>query len=139
MTIEFEDPTEAFAAVATVVIATDELGTMNERDFLFEQVKNLDMFNSYDQAEFTKLLGDAIEKVYETLPLDGLSITEQGIESLVQAIREVLRPELRVQAFKMAFGLARADKLCDEEKTMLEQLQRGLAIDAQVAQDILGG
>ena len=138
-TIEFENPAEAFAAVATIVIATDNLGTMSERDFLFEQVKNLGVFTSYDQAEFIKLLSDVIGKAYQTLPMHGSSITVQGIDSLAQAIRQVLSPELRVQVFEMAFGLACADGLCDEEKTLLDQLQHGLEIDDRLAQSILGG
>lgn len=139
ITIEFENPTEAFAAVAIIVIAADNLGTISERDFLFGRVKNLDVFKSYDQTEFTKLLSDAVEKAYETLPMDGSSITKQGIASLTQGVREVLNPELRVQVFEMALGLASADGLCDEEKTLIEQLQHGLEIDDRVAQSILGG
>jgi hypothetical protein len=139
MTIRFDGPTEAFAAVATTVVATDKLGTMDERDFLFEQVKNLDLFKGYDKAEFTKLLSDTTDKVYGTLPTDGTSITKQGVESLVEAVKEVLDPEMRVEVFRMAIGLVRSDKSSDEERTLLGQLQRGLEIDDGVAQDILGG
>jgi hypothetical protein len=139
MTIKIEGPTEAFAAVATVIIAADKLGTMAERDFLFNQVKNLDAFKGYDRAGFMKLLGDTVEKAHQTIPMDGPSFTKQGIEGLIQAVKEVLSPELRMELFGMAVGLVCADEPCDEERNLLEQLQRGLEIDDKAAQDLLGG
>ena len=137
MSIKFEKPSEAFAAVITIIVAADKLGTMDERDFIFDQVKNINVFENYSQAEFAKLLEDSNQRVYETLPMDGVSFTRQGIESLAEAAREVLSLELRVEVFRMAAQLVRADKLSDEEETMLKKLQRGLEIDKNVAQDIL--
>ena len=138
MAIEFRGPTEAFAAVAWVVSTADKFGSMEERDFLYEQVQGLEVFEHYGLIEFQNLLGASFNRVFQTLPHDDYSVTKQGVESLSRAINEVLNPELRVEALKMAVGLANADNLCDEEKTMLEQLQHGLEIDDKVAQDILG-
>ncbi len=139
MAIEFRRPTEAFAAVAWVVCTADKLGSMEERDFLYEQVQDLNVFENYSLVEFQNLLGATFNRVFQTLPNAELSISEGGVESLIQAVREVSSPELRVEAFEMAVGLANADNLCDEEITLLGQLQRGLEIDDKVAQDILGG
>lgn len=139
MAIKFRRPTEAFAAVAWVVCTADKLGSLEERDFLYEQVQGLEVFENYGLVEFQNLFGATFNRVFQTLPHGDLSVTKQGVESLIQAVNEVLNPELRVEAFEMAVGLANADNLCDEEKIMLEQLQHGLEIDDKVAQDILGG
>ena len=138
MAIEFRGPTEAFAAVFWVVCTADKLGSMEERDFLYEQVQGLKVFENYGLVEFQNLFGATFNRVFQTLPHDDYSVTKQGVEILIQAFNGVLNPELRVEALKMAVGLANADNLCDEEKTMLEQLQHGLEIDDKGAQDILG-
>ncbi len=137
MNIKFEDPTEAIVALVSAVVAVDNVGSVDERNFLFEQVKSLDLFKNYDQAEFSKLLSEATGKIYATLPMDGASIAKQGIENLTQAAKEVLSPELRETAFRLAVGLARADKPTAEEMALLEQFQHGLEIDNEVAQAIL--
>ena len=138
MTIKFQRPTEAFAAVAWVVCTADKHGSVEERGFLYEQAHNLDIFKNYGRVEFQYLLGATFIRIFQALPNGEVSITELGVKRLVRAVNEILSPELRVEAFKMAIGLARADKLCDEEKILLQQLQRGLGIDDTVAQDILG-
>ena len=51
MAIEFRGPTEAFAAVAWVVCTADKHGSVEERDFLYGQVQNLDIKN-YNRVEF---------------------------------------------------------------------------------------
>ena len=44
---------------------------------------------------------------------------------------------MRLEAFEMAVGLASADNLCDDERSLLERLQQGLEIDNPAAQRIL--
>lgn len=112
---------------------------MEERDFLYEQVQGLEVFEHYGLVEFQNLFGALFNRVFRTLPHEDYSVTKLGVESLIQAVNEVLCPEPRVEALRMAVGLANVDSLCDEEKTMLEQLQRGLQVGDLVAQDILGG
>lgn len=110
-----------------------------KREILYEQVQGLEVFEHYGLVEFQNLFGASFNRVFQTLPHDDYSVTKQGVESLIQAVNEVLCPELRVEALRMAVGLANVDSLCDEEETMLEQLQRGLQVGDLVAQDMLGG
>jgi DNA phosphorothioation-dependent restriction protein DptG len=129
MSTQFKNPAEAFAALATVTVAADQVCTMQERRTLFEQTRHLDVFQDLDQAAFARLLEDTVESVYSTLPWDESSVTPQGIAALVEAARAVLSPELRGEAFGMALGLARADQLCDQELALLDQLRRGLVTE----------
>ena len=137
MTIKLRKPTEAFAAIAWVVCSADKLGSRQELEFLYEQAQTLAIFEDCSLVEFQNLLGATFNQLFQTLPNGELVIPEQDVESVIQAVNKALTPQLRMDAFKMAVGLAYADNLCDVEKSMLDQLQVGLEIDDTVAQDIL--
>jgi tellurite resistance protein len=138
MTIAFENPAEASSAIASVVMAADNVCTMEERDFLVEHMKRQEVFQGYDDAQLIRLQADAVERVYDVFPIDGSPISRQGVDRLLDAAKEVLSREQRADALRMALCLARSDELCEEERSLLEHLQRGLQVDDQVAQDILG-
>lgn len=130
MRIQFKNPAQAFAALATVTVAADQVCTLEERRTLFEQTRHLEIFQDLSQVEFARLLEDAVEIVYTTLPSDEYAVTRQGIADLIEAATAVLDPTLRRQAFGMVLGLARADRLCDEELALLEHLRSGLVTEA---------
>ena len=134
MKIKFEKPVEAFAAIAWIIIAADKNGSIEERDFLYQRIKGLDVFINYRLAEFSQLLGATFLKIF---PKDEYSIAEESVDSLIASARNVLSLKLRMDAFEMAVGLANADGICDEEKILLKQLQNGFAIDVKTAQRIL--
>ena len=89
MNITFENPAEAFAAIATVVISADKIGTLEEKKFLFENVKGLDIFEEYNDDEFVKLMVTVNKKVYQILPLYNFAMSQEGIFQLCSAITEV--------------------------------------------------
>ena len=129
MTFQIENNAEAFASVAVVVAAADKIGSLEEQAFLFTQVKNLAVFSGYDEAGFAALLGGVVEKAYSTLPTTELSITEEGVAILCRAVREVLEPDLRLEAYQMAVGLIEADEATEEEKALLAALRSGLELN----------
>jgi hypothetical protein len=124
MTFKFETPPEAFAAIAWVVCAADKQGSIEERTFLYDHVQNLDVFKNYSLVEFQILFN----RVFQILPNGELFITNRSIRSIIQGAKDALSPDLQVEVFKMAIGLAHADKSCDVEESLLEQLRHGLGI-----------
>ncbi len=126
MTIQFENNAEAFASVAIVVVAADNVGSREEQVVLFEKVKHLDIFSAYDEAGFMALLGHVTEKVYSALPTADLFITEAGLVILCQAVCDVLDADLRLEAYSMAVGLIRSDESTKEEMALLAGLHEGL-------------
>lgn len=126
MTIQFENNAEAFASVAIVVAAADNISSPEEQAFLFQKLKHIDIFSDYDEAGFAALLGNVVEKVYSTLPIAELSITEEGLAILCQALCEVLDANLRLAAYSMAVGLIRSDEATQEEIALLAGLHTGL-------------
>src|SRR6185295_9002025 len=68
MPLKFEKNTEAFLAVLTVVAGADNVGSLEERDFLFKKVKAIGIFGNPSQQDFNKLLGKVTDLVYTQLP-----------------------------------------------------------------------
>jgi tellurite resistance protein len=130
MSITFDSPAEAFLAVAAVAIAADGVGSMVERKFLFERIKGMDLFQSYALAEFETMMNGVTHRVYESLPTQDMAITVQGVDTLIKAARAVLSADQQTAVVKMATELCHADGLSDEEKTLLEQLERGFSSKA---------
>jgi hypothetical protein len=127
MSIKFEQPVEAFLAVASVAIGADGIGSLEERNALFGRVKNLDVFKSMSESEFRKLLGDVTDRVYTSLPMDDGTFSSQAIDELVSASKAVLSAEQQKAAYEMAVDLCGVDEQAQAESAFLEQLKRGLA------------
>lgn len=137
MPIRFTRPSEALAAVVWAVCTADQIGSAEERSFIYQQVRSHAVFEDFTLLEFQHLLGATFIRLFQPLPNGELAITEDGVENLIQAVDEVLAPQMRLEAFEMAVGLASADNLCDGERSLLERLQQGLEIDNPAAQRIL--
>ena len=129
-------PTEAFAAVAWLICSADKIGSAEEQQFLYEQVKHLDIFEGCTLVEFQELLGTAFNRLFHDAADGELTIAPEEVASLIQSIKERLPPAHRVAVYEMAMGLAKADGLCAVEQSMLDQLRDGLKIDNSVFANI---
>jgi hypothetical protein len=138
MTIEFQTPAEAFIAVAWVVCTADKCGSPEERDYLYEQVRHLDIFEHCDRLDFEHRMGLAFNKIFHTLPCEESALTDEGVECVIHAVNKIIGPDQRVELFRMACGLAAVDALSEREKALLAQFQEGFGIEAKVAREILG-
>lgn len=135
--MRIETPAEACAALAVLIVGADDVGTAEESRFLFETVAALPIFEGLDRPQFTKLMADATEGVWSSVPIDGTRLSDKGVSDLVRRICEALPSELRTEAFKGAVGLARADGISGEEALLLERLCEGLEIDPELAKEYL--
>jgi hypothetical protein len=100
---------------------------MSERDFLYKHVKSMDALKGVEPAEFGKLLGSVIDRVYAALPQENMAITTAGVQMLVAAARSVLSPEQQKAAVKMATDLCAADGESPSETVLIQELERGFA------------
>jgi hypothetical protein len=124
MAIKFENSSEAFLSVLTIVVGADNVGSIAERDFLFEKVKALPSFGSLSLPEFSKLLGQVTDKVYSTLPQVDGALTPAAIDELLAAAKSALSPELRQAAIKAAAQLSESDETDAAEAKLLSQIRR---------------
>jgi hypothetical protein len=124
MPLKFENSSEAFLSVLTVVVGADQVGSIAERDFLFEKVKSLPSFGSLSLPEFSKLLGQVTDKVYSGVPQVDGALTSAGIDELLAAAKSVLSPELQQAALKAAVQLCESDETDAAEAALLSQIRR---------------
>ena len=82
--MKIETPAEACACLAVLIAGADEVGTMEERRFLFENIAALPVFADFDQPQFSKLMEDATDWVWSEFPTDGGHITDDGVTKLVE-------------------------------------------------------
>ena len=136
--MKIESAAEACAALAVMIVAADEVGTDEERQFLFSTVKALPMFEQLSGSEFMALMADTTEKLYASLPTAGGRLSSDGIGQLVEMICEALPEDQRVEALEAAVGLAQADGVASGEALLLQRLCEGLEIDAEATERLLG-
>ena len=127
----------AFAAVATLVVGADRMATMEERGFIFGKMAALTAFKNMEDDAFLQLLTDATEEVCTSFPCEDGRVTDEGVSEVLAVVSEVLTPEQRKDAFRMAVDLARADGMVSEEQTLLDQLRDGLGIDKETARQLI--
>ena len=121
--METQTEAEAFACVAVMMAAADGIGTLEEGHYIFDTLANLPVFENLDAAGFRTVLSDANRRVSSFAHVDGGSITEEGIASLLGQIREALSPDLRTQVVQMAFDLARSDDVSREEEELMKRIR----------------
>jgi hypothetical protein len=127
MAIKFENSSESFLAVLALVVGADNVGSIAERDFLFEKVKSLPSFGNLSLADFSKLLGQVTDKVYSTLPQVDGALTSAGVDELLAAAKSSLSPELQQAALKAAVQLSESDETNAAEAALLSQIRRAFA------------
>src|SRR4051812_25144657 len=120
MPLKFEKNTEAFLAVLAVVIGADNVGSLEERDFLFKKVKEIPIFGNPSSQDFSRLLGKVTDLVYTQLPRAEGAISPAGIDTLLAEARNSLSPELRKSLVATAGELMDADGADAGEKSLIE-------------------
>ncbi len=126
MSVKFEKDTEAFLAVLTLVVGADDVGSLEERDFLFNKVKGVSIFGNPSSQDFLKMLGQATDTVFTNVPQQDGAFTAAGIEELLAAAKAKLSPELRKTLVATATELGSADGEDAKESALLEKIRRAL-------------
>lgn len=125
MPLKFEKNTEAFLAVLTVVIGADNVGSLEERDFLFNKVKGIGIFGNPSPQEFNKLLGKVTDIVYALPQQDG-ALASASIDTLLAEAKNALSADLRKALVSTAAELIDSDGAEAAEKALLDKIRRTL-------------
>jgi tellurite resistance protein len=127
MAIRIESPAEAFAAVASVVIAADSMGSMDERTAVLQRLKEAPTFKGQDTAALTALLTKVTGHLCDGLPTTETgAFTSAAVDQVITAVKGVLGADERVQALKLAEATMDSDGASQSEKALLAQLRAGL-------------
>ena len=135
--LRIDTAAEACAALAVMIVGADELGTLEERDYLFDKVAGLPIFGGIDRGKFAKLMADTTAGLYAS-PAGGQRMSSEDVGRVVLMIREALPPEQRVEVLEVAVGLAQADGVVSLEALLLQRLCEGLEIDPEATGRLLG-
>ena len=127
MPIKFENSNEAFLSVLSVVAGADSVGSIAERDYLFQTVKGLPGNSNLSNPEINELLGKVTDKVYSALPQTDGAITSAGMEELFAAAKSQLTPELRQAVLNAAVRLSETDETGAGEAQLVSQLRSAFA------------
>jgi hypothetical protein len=126
MSLKFEKNSEAFLSVLTLVVGADQVGSLAERDFLFQKVKGISIFENPSSADFSKLLGQVTDAVYSKLPQKDGVITAAGVDALLAEVKSVLSPELRKTLVQTASELGGSDGAGAQETELIQKISRAL-------------
>jgi len=127
MAIRIESPVEAFAAVASVVIAADSMGSMDERDAVLQRLKQAPALKGQDTAALTAILTKVTGHLCDDPPTTETgAFTPAAVDQVITAVRGVLGAEQLAQAVKLAEATMDSDGASESEKALLVQLRAGL-------------
>ena len=137
MSINFERPEDAYLSVAWAVLVADQVGSIEERNFMHLDVKGLALFNDYSEEEYSKMVGAMYMRASQTYLDEHGALIEEGVLELIAAVKDYLNDKDCLEVYTMAVGIACADELCEEEVELLTRLQEGLNIDENYARELL--
>jgi len=123
MDIQFDRPVEAMAAITWLICSADDVGTVEERDFLHTHVRNSQDFSGMSREDFCSLLASTRTKLFKNFDNNGFCLAPPAVDAVIGAANSILNPDQKFQAYVMAVELAKADGLVDEEKKILEKLR----------------
>jgi hypothetical protein len=135
MEIAFNSPEAAFAAVAWIMVTADNTGSDEELDYLSGKLRDLDIFEDYDDDTFSTLIGTVLGQI-ETRISKSERVDVQ-ISDIGYAASHALNADQRLMAFEMAVELAFTDGICAQEQAALTDLQFCLSIDKPQADQII--
>jgi len=127
MAVEFKKDTEAFLAVLSLVASADNSGSLEERDFLFNKVKNVAIFGNPGKADFSKLMGSVNDTLYTSVPNTDGEFTAAGIDAVLAAAKKTLSADLRRTVVQLAGELSAADGADAREGALVEKIRKALA------------
>ncbi len=128
--MNMESEAEAFACVAVMVAGADGIGTAEEGHYLFDTMSKHPVFRDLEPAAFTDVLSRASRHVYAFGRAADGRLSDEGVSTILDQVRTILSADLCEQAVQMAFDLARADEMAEEEESLMQRLRRALLTEA---------
>jgi hypothetical protein len=127
MTIRISSPSEAFAAIASVVIAADSVGSLTERDMVIDRLRATRALADQDGAALKDLLGRMTQNLCESLPVtESGAFTAEAVATVIATVKPLLNAEQRSEALRLVEATVTADGASDTERALIDQLRAGL-------------
>ncbi len=137
MSFNVESPAEAYAAVSLLVAGSDGVGTLEERQFLFDMLGETTVFSDYDSERLGALFGTLIARMYDHLPVEGVGLTEEAADILCASAKAQLDLGQCEDLFALAARVACCDAIEENERAMLTRIAAALGVEPDAAQKII--
>lgn len=135
--MKIETEADACAALAVLIASADGHGTPQESNFLYDTVADMPPFAGMDRDGFVRLMSDAADWMWTSLPREGNRLTDDAVGQVLEGIRGAIEPGRREPALEMAVGLACVDGVSREERVLLVRLCDGLGLNPLAADELM--
>jgi len=129
MAFDLADAAEAYAAISLLVVGADEVGTMEERHFLFDDLGEVDVFADHDKESLGALLGTLVGRMFQDVSDDGVTLNADAVSEVCAGVNGVLDEGQRFELFSLAVRLAYSDGLDRRERDVLVEIASHLGMD----------
>jgi len=127
--IEIKDSAEALAAIASILIAADSVGRVEERNAVIERLKTTGALAGQENAHIAALLGRVTGQLCERLPTtESGAFTPAAVGAVIEAVKPLLDRSARAEALDLAEATAHADSASPEEQAIVDRFRVAFAI-----------
>jgi len=120
--MQFSNENEALAAIASLILSADQVGTSPERKYLFETVGTHEPFQDFDGVQFKALVQRVNANLFSTEEEFNNRISSAGVQEFCDAVKTVLPTSKWEGAMQMACELACSDGLLKVEQRLLNEM-----------------
>ena len=140
MQIKLSSPGESFAAMTILVMHADGKASIKELNYILKNYcsQPLRILDAIDDGDKFNVFLETENKIFKSFKRNPSAneikaFSDYETEKIIEAAKDLLKPDLRETAFLLATELAHADGLTDNEKSILEQIKNDFEIDNEVA------
>lgn len=137
----FQDAAEVFVAVILAIIAADGEYSVDEMQFVWNDVEALDIFEGREYKSIESKLMMLFEKDVKNMTPFG----EEQIQMMLATAKEMLDPKIQEKLYDTALNMAHADKnlegyhleVDEKEQELLDQIQKAFDIAPETVQEMI--
>ena len=126
--MKFSNASEGVLALISLVLTADQVATDPERNYLFNQVGNLDLFRVLDEHDFIGMMSSVNEQLFGTPDAYDALMQSGGVHQFCEAFKAVVPASMTESAFQLACEIASSDGLIEIERDLLHAVGAGLGI-----------
>jgi hypothetical protein len=135
--MKFSNESEAILAMVSLALSADEIGTSQERTYLFDHLGKMKPFKDLDNQAYRMMIANVNDELFDTAEGTARFMQADGVLDLCGAVKAVIPAERLEVAFQLACETACADELVPVETKMLQALGIGLGLSGSRISEIL--
>lgn len=118
----FKEPAQAFIGIIAMIIAADGNYSVDEMRTVWYQIESIDLFAGKDY----KAIESAVFNIFNKSAADPSAFTDQEMELILSAAKEMLSEKQREQAYEAALRIAHADRTVEGYKKDIDPREKAV-------------